>query len=78
MANATDKDPKDKTTPDTAPAVNPPVSDADVESEEKTEKLDETVPGGKYIVGDNFVDAEGKVLHPVEVTGKKATKKTDK
>lgn len=76
MATATDKD---KTTTDTAPAANPPASEVDAESEEKVEKLDETVPGGRYIVGDNYVDAEGKVLGPVEQPGaKKGAKKTDK
>jgi hypothetical protein len=35
-------------------------------------KLDETVPGGKYIVGDRYVDASGKDLGPVSAKGKKA------
>ncbi|MCA1589172.1 MAG: hypothetical protein LC734_02035 [Acidobacteria bacterium] len=31
---------------------------------EETKKHDETVPGGRYILGDRFVDADGKDLGP--------------
>lgn len=79
MATATDKDPKDKAATDTAPATNPPAPEVDAESEDTTQKLDETIPGGKYIVDDNYVDAEGKFLGPVETPGaKKGAKKADK
>ena len=42
-------------------------------AEEKENKIDETVPGGKYIVGDRFVIANGEDLGPT----KKADLKVD-
>lgn len=38
--------------------------EAETAKTEDLPKIDETVPGGKYIVGDRFVDAEGKDLGP--------------
>jgi hypothetical protein len=35
---------------------------ADAESEAQARQADETVEGGKYKVGDDFVDAEGKPI----------------
>jgi len=38
----------------------------------------ETVPGGKYIQGDNYIDANGKVIGKVEKeTREKADRKAD-
>lgn len=43
---------------------------------EAEKKIDETIPGGKYIVGDNYVNAEGEVLGPVKAE-KTAGKRED-
>lgn len=37
-------------------------------------KIDETVPGGKYIVGDRYVNANGDDLGPVAASKEKAPK----
>jgi len=34
--------------------------------EDETKKPSETVPGGRYIRGDEYIDANGKVLGKVE------------
>lgn len=39
-------------------------TDEPIAAETEEKKLDKTVDGGKYIVGDRYVDADGKDLGP--------------
>lgn len=38
------------------------VNAAEEKAEDKTDRIDETVPGGRYIVGDKVVNANGEEI----------------
>jgi hypothetical protein len=41
-------------------------------------KQDETIPGGKYIQGENYVNADGEIIGKVKEEKPKAEVKADK
>jgi hypothetical protein len=62
---ATEKDLKNTQPAATEPVIVQAARFVEVEPE-PVRKLDETVPGGRYIRGDRYVDANAKDLGPVK------------